>query len=346
MIVVDSSEEEYVRVRPAWLERRKEDILDPDLPIVDAHHHIWDAPNWRYMFEDFLQDIRSGHNIRSTVFVQCYSMYRKFGPRELRSLGETEFANGVAAMAASGVYGETRVCDGIVGMVDLTLGAGSQGVLEKHVAAAGGRFKGVRQIAAWHEEEEVQRRSRRKGKALLMEPPFREGFAMLAPVGLSFDAWLFHTQLDELMDLARAFPQTKIALNHLGGPLGVGSYARQRSEAFAAWREALRRVSEFPNVYVKLGGLGMRLSGFGFHRLADPPSSEQLATAWQPYIETAIEAFGPQRSMFESNFPIDKGSCSYSILWNAFKRISRGYSADERSQLFSKTASSFYRLSE
>jgi len=346
MIVGDSSEEEYVSVRPAWLERRQEEILEPELPIVDAHQHLWDAPSWRYMFEDFLQDVRSGHNIRSTVFVQCYSMYRKFGPRELRSLGETEFANGVAAMAASGVYGETRVCDGIVGTVDLTLGAGSQCVLEKHVAAACGRFKGVRQIAAWHEEEEIQPRSRRKSKALLMETPFREGFAMLAPLGLSFDAWLFHTQLDELVDLARAFPQTKIALDHLGGPIGVGSYATQRSEVFAAWREAIRRLSASPNVYVKLGGLGMKLSGFGFHRLADPPSSEQLAMAWKPYIETAIEAFGPQRSMFESNFPIDKGSCSYAVLWNAFKRISKGYSADERSRLFSETASCFYSLSK
>lgn len=341
----DSSEEEYVPVKPAWLERRKEEILDPDLQIADAHHHIWDAPNWRYMFEDFLQDVRSGHNIRSTVFVQCYSMYRKSGPRELRSLGETEFANGVAAMAASGLYGETRICEGIVGMVDLALGAGSQRLLEKHIAAAGGRFKGVRQIATWHEEEEVQRRSRRKNKALFMQPPFREGFAMLAPLGLSFDAWLFHTQLDDLVDLARAFPQTKIALNHLGGPIGVGSYAKQRSEVFASWREAMRRVSEFANIYVKLGGLGMKLAGFGFHGRADPPSSEELAIAWQPYVETAIEAFGPQRSMFESNFPIDKGSCSYAIIWNAFKRIAKGYSAVEKSLLFSKTACSFYGLS-
>lgn len=168
---------------------------------------------------------------------------------------------------------------------------------------------------------------------------------MLAPLGLSFDAWLFHTQLDDLVDLARAFPQTKIALNHLGGPIGVGSYAKQRSEVFASWREAMRRVSEFANIYVKLGGLGMKLAGFGFHGRADPPSSEELAIAWQPYVETAIEAFGPQRSMFESNFPIDKGSCSYAIIWNAFKRIAKGYSAVEKSLLFSKTACSFYGLS-
>jgi L-fuconolactonase len=340
----DSSEQEYLQVRPAWLERLHEEIFDADLPIVDAHHHIWDAPNWRYMFEDFLQDVRSGHNVRSTVFVQCYSMYRKSGPRELRSLGETEFANGVAAMAASGVYGETLICDGIVGMADLTLGASVRSVLERHAAAAGGRFKGVRQIAAWHDEEEVQPQSRRKTKALLLQPAFREGFATLAPLGLSFDAWVFNTQLEELVDLARAFPQTKIALNHVGGPIGIGSYADHRSEVFASWREAIRRVSTFPNVYVKLGGLGMKLLGFGFHRLPDPPSSEQLAIAWRPYVETAIDAFGPERSMFESNFPIDKGSCSYAVLWNAFKRLSHGCSAHEKSLLFSRTASGFYGL--
>lgn len=340
----ENSEQEYIRVRPAWLARSNETILDRTLPIVDSHHHIWDAPSWRYMFEDFLQDVRSGHNIRSTVFVQCYSMYRRGSQRELRSLGETEFANGVAAMAASGLYGETLICDGIVGMVDLTLGARARGVLEEHMAAAGGRFKGIRQIAAWNEEEAVQPPSRARTRALLAQPGFRAGFAALAPLGLSFDAWLFHTQLEELWDLARAFPQTKIALDHLGGPIGIGSYADRRSEVFAVWREAIRRLAGCPNIYVKLGGLAMKLAGFGFHRLPDPPSSEQLALAWRPYVETAIDAFGPARCMFESNFPIDKGSCSYAVLWNAFKRISHGYSADEKALLFSQTASKFYGL--
>ncbi len=296
------------------------------------------------MFEEFLRDVHSGHNIRSTVFVQCYSMYRRARQRELRSLGETEFANGVAAMAASGLYGEALICDGIVGMVDLTQGASARGVLEKHMAAGGGRFKGIRQIAAWHEEDEVDPPSRARTKGLLVQTAFRAGFATLAPLGLSFDAWLFHTQLEELRDLARRFPQTKIALNHLGGPIGIGSYADRRSEVFAVWREAIRRLAECPNIYIKLGGLAMKLPGFGFHRMPNPPSSEQLALAWRPYLEAAIDAFSPARCMFESNFPIDKGGCSYAVLWNAFKRLSRGYSAEEQALLFSQTASRFYRL--
>jgi predicted TIM-barrel fold metal-dependent hydrolase len=337
-------EHEYLSVRPAWLERHKEDILEPALPIIDPHHHVWDAPNWRYLFDDFLADVRAGHNIRSTVYVQCYSMYRKGGPRELRSLGETEFANGVAAMAASGIYGETRICDGIVGMVDLFQGSRAAEILEKHITITGGRFKGIRQITAWHQEEAIQPPVKGRVAGMLLDPKFREGFATLAPLGLTFDAWAFHSQLDEVLDLARAFPGTMIALNHLGGPVGIGSYATQRQEVFAAWRGAIRKLAECPNIAVKIGGLGAKLAGFSFHRQAEPPSSEQLATEWRPYVEAAIETFGPARCMFESNFPVDKGSCSYAVIWNAFKRLAGGCSADEKTALFSDTAARFYRL--
>jgi len=339
-------EHEYLLVRNEWLARHKEEALEPTLPIIDPHHHIWDAPGWRYLFEDFLADVRAGHNIRSTVYVQCYSMYRKGGPRELRALGETEFANGCAAMAASGVYGETRICDGIVGMVDMMQGAAARGILEKHMTIAGGRFKGIRQIAAWHPEEAVQPPLKGRLTDMLMQPKFRESFATLAPLGLSYDSWVFHTQLGEVFDLAKAFPNTMIAMNHLGGPIGVGSYAGHRDEVFTAWKGALRQVAACPNVFIKLGGLGSKIAVFTFHKNPNPPTSEDLAAAWKPYVETAVEIFGPSRCMFESNFPVDKGSCSYAVIWNAFKRIAGRYSGDEKSQLFAKTAAKFYRLEE
>ncbi len=338
----------FLRVRPDWLAKRVEEILEPDLPIVDAHHHLWDAPNyapdWQYMFSDFLADVQSGHDIRQTVFVQCYSMYRAEGPRELRSLGETEFVNGVAAMSASGGYGNARVCAGIVGAVDLRLGRKVGDILSKHIAVSGGRFKGVRQMAAWDADERVQPAPHAPPKDLLQQPGFREGFSCLEPAGLSFDAWVFHTQLDQVADLARAFPGTRIILDHVGGPVGVGRFAGKRDEVYAEWGRALDRLAHCPNVHAKLGGLAMRLGGFDFHSRAEPPSSQDLAAAWRPYIDRCIQSFGPDRCMFESNFPVDKGSCSYAVLWNAFKRLAADYSRREKASLFVETARTVYRL--
>ena len=271
-------------------------------------------------------------------------MYRQDGPPEMRPVGEVEFANGVAAMAASGLYGKTRVCAGIVGHADLMLGAQVEAVLEAMIAAGGGRFRGIRYITASHPDEAARGSSVNRPAGLLMEPRVREGFAKLHPLGLSFDAWMYFTQLGELADLARAFPATPIVLNHVGGAIGIGPYAGRRDEVFAEWRRGIEEVASCPNVYVKLGGLGMRLFGFDVHSGALPPSSEQLATAWRPYIETCIAAFGPERAMFESNFPVDKGSGSYPVFWNAFKRIAAGCSAAEKEALFSGTATRFYRL--
>jgi predicted TIM-barrel fold metal-dependent hydrolase len=161
---------------------------------------------------------------------------------------------------------------------------------------------------------------------------------------LSFDAWLFHPQIGELADLARAFPDTRIVLDHCGGPIGLGSYAARRDEIFALWKKSIQQIAACPNVSVKLGGLAMCLLGYDFHQRPAPPSSEQLAAAWNPYIETCIEAFGPGRAMFESNFPPDKGQCSYQVIFNAFKRIAAQYSEAEKTALFSKTAEEFYQL--
>jgi L-fuconolactonase len=271
-------------------------------------------------------------------------MYRATGPAEFRPVGEIEFANGVAAMAASGTYGKPQVCAGIVGHADLTLGAPVEKVLETMIAAGGGRFRGIRFITATHPDQAAWGSLVNRPAGLLMDRRLREGFARLAPLGLSFDAWMYHTQLGELVDLAHAFPETQIVLDHVGGAIGLGRYAGKRDEVFAEWSARIHELAGCPNVHVKLGGLGMRMFGFTVHTGELPPSSEELAAAWRPYIESCITAFGPERAMFESNFPVDKGSCGYAALWNAFKRITAGFSVAEKAALFAGTAIKFYQL--
>jgi L-fuconolactonase len=335
----------HLAVRPEWLERRHEEIIEPDLPIVDPHHHLVERPETgRYLLPDLLADTRSGHNITATVYLEWLSMYRAHGPLELRPVGEIEFANSVAAMSASGGYGKTRMCAGIVGYADLVLGAAVEKVLEAQITAGGGRFRGIRFITATHPDQATWGSAMLRPPGLLMDRRVRDGFSQLAPLGLSFDAWMYHTQLGELTDLARAFPATPIVLDHVGGPIGLGRYAGKRDDVFAEWSIRIRELAQCPNMHVKLGGLGMRMFGFTVHAQELPPSSEDLAALWRPYIETCIAAFGPQRAMFESNFPVDKGSCGYAALWNAFKRIAAGCSATEKQALFAGTARRFYRL--
>jgi L-fuconolactonase len=335
----------HLAVRPEWLDRRHEEIIEPDLPIVDPHHHLVERPETgRYLLPDLLADIGGGHNITATVYLEWLSMYRAEGPAAMRPVGEIEFANGVAAMSASGGYGKTQVCAGIVGYADLMLGAAVEKVLEAQIAAGGGRFRGIRFISATDPDQAAWGSAILRPAGLLADRQVREGFARLAPLGLSFDAWLYHTQLGELLDLACAFPATLIVLDHVGGPIGLGPYAGKRDEVFAEWSSRIRELAQCPNVHVKLGGLGMRMFGFAVHTQELPPSSEELATLWRPYIETCISAFGPERSMFESNFPVDKGSCGYAVLWNAFKRIAAGCSAAEKQELFASAARRFYRL--
>jgi len=335
----------FVPVRPDWLAGAEaEEIIDPELPIVDAHHHLFDFPTFHYLMPDMLADMDCGHDIAATLFVECRTMYRPDGPTALRSLGETEFANGVAAMSASGRYGDARLCARIIGNVDLCLGAAAQAALEAHIAVSGGRFCGIRNVAAWHEGDEIKATSANPPPGLLLDPAFRQGFACLAPLDLSFDAWILHTQLGDLIDLARAFPDTRIVLDHLGGAIGIGPYAGRRDEVFAQWHAQIRELAKCPNVRIKLGGLAMHVFGFDFHKLERPPVSVVMAEAWRPYVAAAIEAFGVRRCMFESNFPVDKGMCTYQALWNAFKHLASGCSAAEKSALFSGTACETYGL--
>jgi predicted TIM-barrel fold metal-dependent hydrolase len=334
----------YADPRPDWLALRQEEVLDPERPIVDPHHHLWDRGGQRYLLDDITSDIASGHNVIATVYVEARSMYRAKGPEAFRPVGEVEFANGAAAMSASGSYGPAAVCAGIVGHANLQMGEDVRAVLEAEIAAGQGRFRGIRHSSAWDADSDVAHMYATRPKGLLLDSRFRKGFACLAPLGLSFDAWLFHPQIGELADLARAFPDTKIVLDHCGGPAGTGQYANRREEIFATWKASIREIAKCPNIVVKLGGLAMCLFGHDFHQRAMPPSSEELATAWRPHIETCIEAFGPQRAMFESNFPPDKGQCSYQVIFNAFKRIAASFSETEKTALFSKTATDVYRL--
>jgi L-fuconolactonase len=328
-----------------WLALRTEEVIDAGRPIVDAHHHIWDGHH-TYLVPDLVKDLKCGHDIRGTVYIECSFMYRADGDPRFASIGEIEYANGVAASFASGYYGPLRACAGIVGRVDLTLGDFAQPVLEACISRAPDRFRGIRHMAAWDESPEVSTLRRPPPKDLLLDPEFRKGFARLGALGLSFDAWVYHPQLPQLIDLVDAFPNTRVIVDHFGGRAAKGPYAQRKDEVFREWSASMQELARRPNVFCKLGGLNMRLSGFDFIDRDLPPTSEELAPAWRPSIETCIEAFGPSRCMFESNFPPDKAGVSARVLWNAFKRVVNGYSEDEKSQLFAGTAVRAYRLPE
>ncbi len=329
--------------RTEWLAQVAEDVLEPELPICDPHHHLWDHPSNRYLLDELLADISSGHNVVSTVFMECGSMYRAAGPDALKPVGETEFVNGIAAMSASGGYGDARACAAIVGYADLNLGAPVGDVLDAH-AAASPRFRGIRHAAGWDASAEVRNSHTSPSAGMLADSTFRQGFAELGKRDMTFDAWLYHPQIPELTDLARAFPEQPIVFDHFGGPLGIGPYAGKRAEIFAYWQDAVRELSRCENVVAKLGGLVMAINGFGFHKNDRPATSEELVAATRDYYAHMIDCFGPDRCMFESNFPVDKVSCSYRVLWNSFKRLAQGFSASDKAALFHDTAVRVYNV--
>jgi predicted TIM-barrel fold metal-dependent hydrolase len=345
-------------------EEAVEEVIEPGLPIIDTHHHLWHLPPPsgeaggsemarriapvfarfpRYAFDELSADLRSGHDVRATVAVEGHNMYRADGPAELRSTGEVEFLNGVAAIAATGLFGQARPCAGIVGNVDLTLGDRVEEVLDAHVRAGGGRYRGVRPPGTAYDPDPVILGSGAGEPHRLLDPQFQAGARRLGARGLSLDLWIYEPQLPDLIAFAPKAQDTQVILDHFSSPLGVASYAGRLPERFPIWRENIRALARMPNVAVKLGAFGQPMRGFTYDT-AGPLSSEALARTWTPWIETCVEAFGAERCMFESNFPIDWVTCSYRLLWNAYKRAVSGASPQEKAALFHGAAARIYRL--
>jgi predicted TIM-barrel fold metal-dependent hydrolase len=327
----------------AWLATTVEEPLDPELMICDPHHHLWDHPKERFLVEELKAETGAGHNVTETVFVDCVSGYRTDGPVEMAPVGESGFAADQAAQSAASPGARIAA---IVSFADLALGNGVKPVLEAHLEAGAGKFRGIRHATSWDASPKLNNAHTNPPEGLMGTPQFREGFAVLAGMGLTFDAWMYHPQLPELVDLAKAFPQATIILDHLGGPVGVGPYAGRRDEVLAAWRPPMERLSKLPNVYLKVGGIGMALYGDGWHKRPTAPTSDDLVAAWGDEMRWCIENFGPNRCMFESNFPVDRRGCSYVVLWNAFKKTTAlgGYGAAETAALFHDTAASAYSI--
>ncbi|MEW4448098.1 amidohydrolase family protein [Qipengyuania sp. JC766] len=340
-----------------------ESILEPDLPIIDPHHHLWDLrplvpafPEPRhpfieaiagaayYTFDELRADTASGHRILGTVFMECGAFYDPARGDALKSVGEVEFVNGVAAQGASGLYGSYRPCAAIVGHADLRLGGRVRAVLEALATAGNGRFRGIRHSAAWDADPATLGPPFHAPEGLLRDAAFRDGFAVLGEMGLTFDAWVLEPQLPDVIDLARAFPDQPIILDHCGTPLNVAGYRGRLTEHYQRWKTSIVELAACPNVSVKLGGLAMAFCGMPEDGPARGCGSEELAVMWKPYIETCIEAFGADRAMFESNYPVDRWGASYPVLWNAFKRLAAGASEAEKRALFAGTAARTYGI--
>lgn len=333
-----------ISTHPQLFAGRDEPVLDPDLPIVDSHHHLFDRPPLRYLLDEYLADARAGHRVVASVYVETQAFARPDGPEMLRPLGEIEFANGVAAAAASGTYGDCRVCAGIVGHADLRFGAAIGDLLDRALALAPRRFRGIRQVTIEPRDEAHHRYiTHRPPTGVMQHPRFHDGMRQLQARGLVFDSSVFHHQIPDLAQLADAFPATAIVLNHMGIAVGDGGGGARR-QAFLEWEHSMRELARRPNVVCKVGGLGLPYWGFGFHLRTEPIGYEELAAAWKPFVETTIELFGPQRCMMESNFPPDGRSSGFVPLWNALKHIVRGCSAQDKAALFHDNAVRIYGL--
>lgn len=331
----------HAALRPDWLALHEEEVLDPARPLIDAHIHLYDRPEGAYLLPDLQADCaQGGHNVVASVYVQARAMYRTTGALALRPVGETEFAHSLARSS-----GAVPHAAAIIGYADLAMGSAVGEVLDAHIVASP-RLRGIRRPLAWDRDAGLLNPAYPTQADLMADPQFHAGFQELALRGLSFEAWVFFHQLPALADLARRFPDVLIVLNHCGGILGIGPYSGQSEAVRATWLQGMKRLAALPNLRVKLGGLGMRMCGFGFENLARPPSSQVLAGAWEPYIGTAIELFGAERCMFESNFPVDKGVMRYRTCWNAFKRLTSGASESEKAWLFHDVARDSYGLRE
>jgi L-fuconolactonase len=321
-----------------WLNQAPEAVVEPGLQIVDPHHHLWPAASDRdYGPAELLADARSGHRVEQTVFVECQAAYRSDGPAEFAPVGETEF------VAGEGVRDSQQLIGGIVGHADLRL-PNLDAVLDAHEDAGQGLFRGIRDaLASAREPHEAL-----VGDApanLYEDPAFRAGVARLGERGLLYESWHYHYQNPEFLELARAAPSTTMVLNHFGTPLGVGPYAGKRDQVFAEWKSDIAELARRENVVAKLGGMAMAANGFGWNTAERPPTSDEFIEAQAPYYLHTIECFGPERCMFESNYPVERQSLSYGTLWNAFKKMTADFGSSERADLFAGTARRVYRLS-
>ena len=329
---------------PAWLGQVKEEIVDPGRRIIDPHHHLWDHPGGgSYLLEGLWADTGSGHGIQKTVFVECGASYRDGGTEHLRPVGETEFVAEIAAASAAGGPANATIA-GIVAHADLTGGDDLEEVLHAHEDAGRGLFRGIRHAGARDPHPEDLRIAGRSPDGLYADDAFRMGMRILGRLGLSYDTWHYHHQNTAFTDLARAVPETTMILDHFGTPLGVGRYRDRREEIFQAWKADIAEIARCPNVVAKLGGLAMPDNGFGWHEREAPPTSAEFAEAQRRYYLHTIECFGPERCMLESNFPVDKLSLSYHVLWNGLKKIVNEFSEDEKDAMFYRTAARVYRL--
>jgi L-fuconolactonase len=333
---------------PEWLALVHEPVLDPDRPIIDPHHHLWRRPGFDYLLDDLWADTGSGHRIEMTVFVECGASYRDAGPEHLRPVGETEFVRAIAEASARGaVHAGSRSAariSGIVGRADLTLAERVEEVLAAHEVAGGGLFRGIRHAGARDPHPEALTIPGRAPEGLYGRADFRAGMKRLGALGYTYDTWHYHHQNRDFAALARAVPDTPMVLDHFGTPLGVGPYAGRREEIFEAWRRDIEEIAACPNVVAKLGGLAMPDNGFGWDRASRPPTSDEFVAAQSRYYLHAIDAFGPARCMFESNFPVDKRSLPYAVLWNGLKKIAARFTDEEQDLMFRATAARVYRL--
>ena len=345
---MNTNKSPHLPVRQEWLNQHIEDPISPNIPIIDPHHHLWDVGFGRYYIEELLEDINSsGHNILSTVYIMSSSntkIYSKDGLEEFKPLTEIEFATSEGKRADLIPNNKVKVNASIVGSVDLTYGNKLQPVLEKAVNISEGRLKGIRMLLASHIDPRISSGAVKSDLGLMLHPNFIEGAKCIQNANLSLDFWIYHTQLNEMEKIARALPELTIILNHIGGPIHLGEYEGKQAATHREWRSAMMRLSRIPNINVKLGGLGMAVNGAKFHNNKFPPNSVQLSDVWKPWIYETIDMFGFDRCMFESNFPVDKGSCSYGALWNAFKILAKDMSDDEINKLFSKNAAKIYKI--
>jgi predicted TIM-barrel fold metal-dependent hydrolase len=326
--------------RLAWLDQVKEEVLEPERPITDPHHHLWPG-ELHYLLDDLWKDTDDGHNITKTVFIECSQEYLSDDDESLRPIGETIFVRNIA-LEAKKEPDKAQIC-GIVGHADL-LSKNVPLILEKHLEEGQGLFKGIRHAGGWDHHDEIGNSHHNPQKNLYLLDEFSEGLNELEKKDLSFEAWQYHHQIDQVTLLAKEHPKLKIVLNHFSGPIGIGPYQGKQNEIFEIWKKNIDELVKNPNVYAKLGGLAMPINGYDFHKQSMPPSSDELVQAQKHYYEHSIKSFGPERCMFESNFPVDKQSVSYRTVWNAFKKMTKGFSQEDKDYLFMKSAEDFYSL--